>query len=181
MSKPSEHWDFEAIGTHWQILTATPIGADLKTIISERIENYDRSYSRFRNDGLVSEIRQRAGTYELPEDAKPMMDFYEQLYSCTRGGVSPLVGRTLERLGYDANYTLEQGRADIVPSWDRAITYKWPKLFVKQADIVLDFGAAGKGNLVDIVSNILLSHGHETFVVNAGGIYTSLGLDKELS
>lgn len=44
---------FEAIGTRWEIETREPLGFQLKQRILERIEQFDATYSRFRQDSLV--------------------------------------------------------------------------------------------------------------------------------
>ena len=163
------HWDFDAIGTHWRITAPQAIQQKLRTEILDRIEVFDRSYSRFRSDGLIAAIRDKAGKYTLPADAEPLLQLYKRLYEMTDGHVSPLVGRALEQLGYDAEYSLTPGQVDTIPTWDEALSYEPPELEVKQAGLVLDFGAAGKGYLVDIVAELLRKDGHEEFVVNAGG------------
>lgn len=163
------NWDFDAIGTHWRIVTPRPLSQKLCTSILARIETFDRSYSRFRDDGLIADIRRSAGKYTLPLDAEPLITFYHQLYDLTDGNVSPLVGRALEQLGYDAEYSLTPGQVDAVPSLPEAISYIAPELEVKQTGLVLDFGAAGKGYLVDIVGDVLRAHDQHEFVINAGG------------
>lgn len=162
-------WEFEAIGTQWQIITAKPISDALKSSIMARVDMYDKTYSRFRSDSLVSRIRSKAGRYRLPDDAGPLLVFYKQLYDLTDGNITPLVGRAMEQLGYDAQYSLTPGRVDSVPGWDEALSYQPPVLEAKQSGLVLDFGAAGKGRLVDIIYDILLGHDHDELVINAGG------------
>lgn len=162
---------FDAIGTKWIISAEIPPGTDdkkLKRDILDRIDIFDKNYSRFRNDSLVSEISRKSGAYTLPEDAKSMLSLYEELYKITKGAFTPLIGQTLSDAGYDAEYSFKPGEIKTPPKWEEVIKYEHPTL-TTTAPVLLDFGAAGKGYLVDIVSELLLKQGVESFVVNAGG------------
>ncbi|MFA4872338.1 MAG: FAD:protein FMN transferase [Patescibacteria group bacterium] len=116
ISRTGDQISFEAIGTHWQIdvydKRAQKIErAALFKEIRERIEEFDRTYSRFRDDTLVSAMARAAGTYTLPFDAQPLMDLYLSLYQATGGAFTPLIGDTLAEAGYDAQYSLPPGSA----------------------------------------------------------------------
>jgi thiamine biosynthesis lipoprotein len=169
-------FDFEAIGTSWQI--ETPLGLDPGTreAVLERVDRFDRTYSRFRDDSLVSEIARSPGRHTFPADAIALFDLYDSLVEATGGAVDPLVGRELELLGYDAAYRLQPagpaewaaaeqfGRA----SWSTDVVRDGAAL-VTERPVVIDVGAAGKGYLVDIVARLLRDHGIDEFVVDASG------------
>ena len=108
------------------------------------------------------------------------MDWYRVLYDGTGGRVSPLVGRTLESLGYDASYRLTPASTLIaVPAWTEAIA--WDGEFLDTvAPVLLDVGAAGKGYLADIVSRLLISMGLHTHVVDASGDIVARGETHEV-
>src|SRR3989344_327423 len=95
---------FEAIGTHWQIDLFNSITEDAQQKIIEKIqartEVFDRAYSRFRADSLVTEMSLRAGEYTLPPDAKPLFDLYKELYDRLSGVFTPLIGQALVDAGY---------------------------------------------------------------------------------
>lgn len=164
--------EFEAIGTHWNITIQDKISdgkqSDIFKLIMDRIAVYDKHYSRFRNDSLVAEMSRHAGEYVLPDDAKPMFDLYEKMYKQTNGSVTPLIGNLLSDAGYDATYSLETKTLYTPPKWEDAIDYIFPRLTIKQP-VLIDVGAAGKGYLVDIVSDLLLDQGVTSFTINAGG------------
>jgi thiamine biosynthesis lipoprotein len=113
-------------------------------------------------------MSKRVGTYQLPVDAKPLLDMYRKLYQLTDGAVTPLIGATMESTGYDAGYSLKPGTVVAPPSWDEALEYDFPYLTVKQP-VLLDFGAAGKGYLTDIVGTIIEWHGVRNYYIDAGG------------
>ncbi len=163
---------FDAIGTKWNIelfsATSPEHRKRLQKRILQRIDQFDMYYSRFRSDSLITTMANRAGDYELPQDAKPMFDLYQNLYDLTDGAVTPLIGDVLSAAGYDAGYSLKPGTVTAPEPWDNVLEYDYPRLkLLKPA--LLDVGAAGKGYLVDIVAKLISDAGIDTFCVNAGG------------
>lgn len=135
----------------------------------QRIQEYDRAWSRFREDSTVAAIARRAGSWRLSAEAGPLLDLYRRLYVATDGAMSPLVGRALERMGYDRTYSLmPSGRAAPVPAWDDMLAWDGSTLDTVKP-VTLDVGAAGKGQLVDLVGEILTSSGVSEWVVDASG------------
>jgi thiamine biosynthesis lipoprotein len=163
---------FDAIGTRWTVDISDSVTPDelveLERLVQARIEVFDRHYSRFRPDSLVMEMAARPGRYELPDDAGPLLQHYQDLYHYTDGHVSPLVGDLLVQAGYDADYSLNPGTMTPSARWDDAIEYEPGFLTLKQP-VVLDFGAAGKGYLVDLVAEVLDRAGVSAYTVDAGG------------
>lgn len=159
---------FDAIGTKWVIETPNELADGLRQKVMDRIEKFDLTYSRFRDDSLAAKLRQ-PGTHEFPDDATELMRFYKQLYDATGGSVTPLVGEALEHAGYDASYSLQPKAGELnIPKWDDVMTWSDSKVAVKQP-IVLDVGAAGKGYLVDIIAGILEGQGIGEYVIDASG------------
>lgn len=177
-------WSFDAIGTAWWIgvyeLPAALNLMDLKERIAARIQAFDITYSRFRDDSLVAMWSRHAGVYDLPPDAAPLLNLYHQLYALTAGAVTPLIGNVMSDAGYDAAYTLQAARQlTSPPAWDEAIEFDSTagRIHVKQP-VLMDFGAIGKGYLVDIICELLESAGVKQYCVDAGGdIRVRLGGD----
>lgn len=167
---PREHsLAFEAIGTAWQLDTAEPIDARLEEAIAARIDSFDRTWSRFRDDSLVARIAREAGTWSFPEEAPALFELYRRLYEATDGAMSPLVGRSLEAIGYDRAYNLRGGGDRVpAPAWDEAVAWDGHGLSTLRP-VSIDVGAAGKGYLVDLVSDLLTAAGHEDFIVDGSG------------
>jgi thiamine biosynthesis lipoprotein len=161
---------FEAIGTKWSISFSQPKGDpdELRQKIFEEIETYDKVYSRFRTDSLVSQIAAKTGIYKLPSSSKTLFEIYRSLYELTDGTVSPLVGQTLSDAGYDKDYSLKFNKITTAKPWDEIIAFKEHTLTVKEP-VLLDFGAAGKGQLVDIISDMMNQSGIAEYTINAGG------------
>jgi thiamine biosynthesis lipoprotein len=173
-------WTFEAIGTHWRIDTRDDLPAPIADAVTARVARFDRDWSRFRDDSRIAALA-TPGRHRLADDAGPLLAFYRNLFEATNGRVTPLVGRTLEALGYDAAYRLRA--ADDVPSvpaWDAAIAWDGEHLDVVKP-VVLDVGAAGKGYLVDLVSDLLADAGIDEHIVDASGDLRSRGVPMRIA
>jgi thiamine biosynthesis lipoprotein len=125
-------------------------------------------------------MSKKKGWYQLPNDAEPLFAFYKQLYKLSKGRVTPLVGQLLSDTGYDASYSFKTSKLSQTPSWEEAIEYKYPVLIVKKP-ILLDIGAAGKGYLIDIVSELIQELNITKFSINAGGDILNHNASKELT
>ncbi|KND47677.1 MAG: thiamine biosynthesis lipoprotein [Parcubacteria bacterium C7867-006] len=165
-------FEFEAIGTHWQIDIQNNLSKEREVVllqkINDRIVKFDLDYSRFREDSLVTKMSKESGEFELSEDADLMMMLYKKMYDVTSGLVTPLIGQVLVDAGYDANYSLSPKHLTKPKTWDEVIKWESPKLTLSEP-VVLDFGAGGKGYLVDIVSEIIEGEGVQSYCVDAGG------------
>lgn len=163
---------FAAIGTEWAIefynTSTSHITQKLQQSIQARIALFDHQYSRFRDDSLVARMARQAGIYRLPADAKPLLDMYHHLYQLTGGAVTPLIGQVLADAGYDAGYTLRPQSLRQPPVWDDVLQYKYPELTLKKPAL-LDFGALGKGYLVDLLAQLLREQGIKAFCLDASG------------
>lgn len=160
-------WRFEAIGTTWQIDTREPLAEDVVAEVLGCISRFDEAWSRFRDDSLVSDIARGAGDWTMPDEADELLSFYADLHELSEGAVTPLIGRTLADLGYDADYSLVPvGDPAPVPAWS-SIAWNAPVL-TTVSPVLLDVGAAGKGLLVDRVASILRQHVDQV-TVNASG------------
>ncbi len=163
---------FEAIGTRWQIDIPGERTAEqearLLACIHERIARFDETYSRFRADSLVTKMSQQAGAYALPTDAFAMLSLYEDLYKITNGAVTPLIGQVLVDAGYDAEYSLRSRPLHQPSAWNDVIAYTAEQITL-QRPALLDFGAAGKGYLIDLVGELLEQEGITSYCIDAGG------------
>ena len=161
-------WQFEAIGTAWQIDTAEPLAPGAAAAVTARIDDFDAVWSRFRPDSVVSRIADEGGAGVFDADARALLDLYVELHDVTDGAVTPLVGRTLADLGYDQTYSLRAvAEPAAVPPWT-SFDWTYPTLVAHQP-LLLDVGAAGKGHLVDLVAEVLIEHRITDFTIDASG------------
>jgi FAD:protein FMN transferase len=160
---------FEAIGTQWEITSMGKLPEQLLADIHTRIEAFDKTYSRFRRDSLVRQIIKTSGVFTFPDDASPLFDFYEDLYDITDGKVTPLIGDVLEQAGYDSTYSFNpHNDLSTVPKWEDSIIRSDTTLSASRP-LTLDFGAAGKGYLVDIIGRLLEQTSIKDYVIDASG------------
>ncbi|MCS3845008.1 FAD:protein FMN transferase [Microbacterium sp. AK031] len=144
-------WRFEAIGTRWEIETESPLSETVRSRVSAVIDSFDRAWSRFRADSLVSSLARDGGEVPAPTDAVVMLDAYRELSDATGGAVNPLVGESLSALGYDAAVSLVAGGPRPAPSeWTGILSWSDMRLSVR-SPAQIDVGALGKGRLVDLV------------------------------
>ena len=163
---------FGALGTTWNIHLPHTEHAEAErivTVVKDRIEHYEATYSRFRPNSLVTTISKSTGSYLFPEDARMLFETYRLLYDLTEHKVTPLIGQVLVDAGYDMNYSLTpKPTITEAPEWDSVMSYTHPTLTI-QRPVMLDFGAIGKGYMIDIVAEILEAHHVPTYTIDAGG------------
>ncbi|MEE2521451.1 FAD:protein FMN transferase [Pseudarthrobacter sp. J75] len=160
---------FEAIGTQWCISTPDPLSADLRSSLLARVGEFDATWSRFRDDSIVAGMSRHGGSYSFPPEAEVLGRLYRDLHRITDGAMTPLIGASLERLGYDAGYSLKPAGAPLPAlAWDDVLDWDGTTLRTL-APVVLDIGAAGKGLLVDILGGQLEDAGLSAFVVDGSG------------
>lgn len=166
------HIGFEAIGTEWQIKIKDSLSsakqAEIQQAIDDRVEEFTRSYSRFIDESIVADIARQAGRYKLPEDAAPMIEMYQEFYRLSGGRVTSLIGGMMVDAGYDSTYSFRSKPIRPVPKFDEIVEFKAPFLTTKEP-VQLDFGAAGKGYLVDLVGELLDQRKINNYLINAGG------------
>ncbi len=162
-----EHWRFDAIGTRWDIETAQPLETPVRDAVSALIAAFDATWSRFRPDSVVSRLAASGGAVPVPVDAPAMLEVYRELAAATDGAVNPLVGETLARRGYDAQYSFVDGGAIPAPA---AAGIGWDADHLRVATgALIDVGALGKGRLVDLVLAEIAPRVAGTVVVDASG------------
>jgi len=168
-------WTFEAIGTQWRIDTDESLGPLGSDRVSELIDRFDREWSRFRPDSLVSALAEGAPAVPLPRDADALFDTYAQLSAATGGAVNPLVGNALAHRGYDPEMSLIDRGAEPAPDdWRRMLDWSGETLTVTEPAMI-DIGAIGKGRLVDLVFELVCEISSGTVVVDASGDLRSRG------
>jgi thiamine biosynthesis lipoprotein len=169
---PQPGWaafSFDGIGTRWEISTPGALDEGQRRRLLEVVEDYDAAWSRFRPDSLVAQAARQPGRYEMPDGAGALGRLYRSLYRLSGGAMTPLIGASLEQLGYDAAYSLRsRGTPVPAPRWEDVLDWQDTVLTTK-APVVLDIGAAGKGQLADLLSAELRSQGFSASFIDASG------------
>lgn len=155
----------KALGTGLLVSTARPVSTDLRAKMERLIDGYEHVLSRFRADSLVTRIgnAEHGGHFDFPNWAGPLFDLYDALYDVTRGAIDPCVGEDLIRLGYDPmlSFTVKADAGERLgalhgrPVWGHDIVRSDGTTLVTHGPVHLDFGACGKGYLVDLLGGLL--------------------------
>jgi len=168
-SGPFSTWRFDAIGTGWQIDTSEPLDESARGRIDAVIDRFDREWSRFRADSVVSGLARRGGSAPAPPDAARMLDAYAVLDAATGGAVNPLVGASLAARGYDTAYAfVDRGARPAPRDWRDRLRWEQGTLELVGPELI-DVGALGKGRLVDKVAAEVAASVAGPFVVDASG------------
>lgn len=159
-------YEFDAIGTHWaiEVLSKQELTKTLIAKVQDTVDQFDRRYSRFREDSLIAELARTGVLIDPPVEMIEMLDFAKHMYEVSGGAFTIAVGATLHRMGYGSRVHGHQINRSI---WDE-ITYAREKIEIPTGE-VLDFGGFGKGWLIELLTNDLRRAGITQFIVNGGG------------
>lgn len=171
----------EALGTGIIVRSAQPISPVLQRDLQSLIDEYDATLSRFRTDSLVGLMAAATcgGSFDFPDWTLPLFDLYDALDAASRGAIDPCVGEDLIRLGYgaDMTFTIEPdahehtGSIHGRPTWRSDVERHGTTLVTRRA-VHLDFGACGKGYLVDLLARRLRQSVGSDLLIDAGGDMT---------
>ena len=193
------------LGTGMIITSEKGIPQDAQDSLRRSISGYEAALSRFLPYSLVRAmgdpqgIAEHNGIFEFPEYCRPLFDIYDSLYEATDGRIDPCIGESLIQLGYSVPFDLigngpaSSGPVGTAPGRPRSIsagatpagfyTAGWRSIRREGATLYtgtpvsLDFGAAGKGFCVDLLSAQLEALGCGAFTIDAGGdLYFSAAL-----
>lgn len=160
-------YEFDSIGTHWwiELLDDSTFDESLIATLQRTADLFDRRYSRFRDDSLVSELFQTGRLSHPPAEMLRMLDFAEEMYEISGGAFDPTIGNDLHRMGYGRRNRAVHVRDASV----RPLIVATPAEIIMPAPVMLDFGAFGKGWLIDQFVRDLKLAGKQQFIVNGGG------------
>ncbi|MBT2595832.1 FAD:protein FMN transferase [Arthrobacter sp. ISL-72] len=162
-------FSFDGIGTGWEIATPGGLNPGQRRRLLGVVENYDAAWSRFRTDSLVAQAARQPGRYGMPDGAGALGLLYRSLYRLSEGAMTPLIGGSLEQLGYDPDYSLRPHGASLpAPRWDDVLDWQ-DTVLTTTAPVVLDVGAAGKGQLADLLAAELRLQGVSQYFIDASG------------
>lgn len=162
------------MGSVWSITVWDDIPSasfnDLTEEIVRRCRSFEELYSRFRPTSLVCILAGTIGIVDVPVDLVTMLRLCEKLNRLSGGVFNPLVGSTLEDMGYDASYSLTI-KQDIraVPDFASALHIIDDTHIELLKPVLIDIGAVGKGYAVDLITTFLDEAGLKRFLVDGSG------------
>jgi len=170
----ARRFSFESMGSQWALTVWDDIPAetfdDLTREAAMRCRMFEERYSRFRPSSLICTLAQKTGTVDVPHDLVAMLCLCEQLNHLSNGAFNPLVGSTLEDMGYDEEYSLK--KIDVirpVPDFSSVIRIIDDTHINLLQPVLIDIGAVGKGYAVDLLRDFLDVQGLKRFLVDGSG------------
>jgi thiamine biosynthesis lipoprotein len=163
---------FQALGTTWWVeifdhMDEKRAAAAIRdcALLSAEFEN---TYSRFKADSVLSKLN-RDRRFENPSQMfRDIVSYGKSLYLRSDGHFNILVGHILESRGYDADYSL-------VPKGTEETSCN-PITDLQLSDTLItltcgkvDLGGFGKGYLINLMTEQLLTQGIKYFLINGGG------------
>ncbi len=174
-----QKFEFKALGTVitvtiWDIIDESRL-RNIESMIKEFTLDYENKFSRFKEGSLLSKVNKMTGVIELPKDFVKILSIYKSLYIISNKKFTPLIGGLLEDTGYDKNLSfITKDEQESVLDFDAVIEIINETQIKKSVVCRLDFGAVGKGYLVDLLSDLLREHNIYRYMIDAGGdIYYS--------
>lgn len=165
---------WQALGTAWAVTIWDEVPSaqfQATTAALEAVSHtFDATYSRFKADSLVTQLSQTTGWVAVPRDMIAMLRLYAVLNAATGGKINPAIGFSLEDTGYDATYSLRpKPSLRKTPALADALTILSDTELELHEPVLLDFGALGKGYLIDLLYAELQTRGYRRFLVDGSG------------
>ncbi|MDP4008456.1 MAG: FAD:protein FMN transferase [Candidatus Peregrinibacteria bacterium] len=168
----------EMIGSMFQFSIVHEDGFDCDDLLEKlfaegaRIENM---YSRFIDNNELADLNSK-----LNEWAAVSLEFFELLtfangvFENTNGAFDITVKSVLDGLGYDKDYTFQDGKPGKSGTVELDEKNKKVKISAQ-----IELGGFGKGYAIDRMSEILILNGYENFCIDGGGDIFCKGKDEK--
>ena len=128
---------------------------------------FEQRYSRFIPWNWLDTINNtQEQSISIDSEAEMLIRFSLELAEKTHGKFDPTIIRTLESYGYDKEYSFQRKAGGT--TWYQHIDLHEHTLILHHG-VKLEFGAVGKGYLLDLVAHELISAGYTHFLLDFGG------------
>lgn len=165
---------FEALGCNFKV----GISSDIKLNESEKILSelckiaidFENKFSRFKHTSMLSQIKYGKEIVKNDTELISILKLYQKFFKLTDGLITPLVAPVLETLGYDDKYSFsKKDKLVEISTFDEIFEfYKKDFLKIKKPSS-LDFGALGKGFLIDKMSEYLRKLNIKDYYIDGSG------------
>lgn len=163
----------ELLGTQIEIKLPEKFSSIFPKCFSE-LKRIEKTYSRFLDSSELSKLNSNLGKWQkVSEEMIYLIETSEKIRKQTNGNFDITLKSTLERLGYDKNYTFKEkeNKKTILQKIKQIfppikIDKRNKKIFLRKE---IEFGGCGKGFALDKVSKILDENGVTHYYINAGG------------
>ncbi|HMN92315.1 MAG TPA: FAD:protein FMN transferase [Hydrogenophaga sp.] len=186
--QPYQQFEGATMGTRYHVRFRPPTRAfdavALQRAIDARLEALNASLSTYRPDSLITAFNEAPVGQAVPADAdfEHMLALSRQVHQASGGAFDPTVGalvnlwgfgwpkprEPLTRLPEPAAIEAARGRLD-------AVEQPAHGQLLKREPLRLDFSAIAKGYGVDLIAEVIRSHGVEHFMAEIGGEVATRG------
>lgn len=140
------------------------------SLIFDEFKRIEGKYSRFNDNSYLSKMNLNLKRWQkADEETIYLIKKAEEIKKLTDGNFDITLLDTLERLGYDKEYTLKEKK----PNLFAGLLQSKEPIKIMDDDIYLkkkiEFGGIGKGYAIDRASEIIESNGVKDYYINAGG------------
>ena len=148
------------------------LAADLLACAREEALRIERTFSRYRDDGIVSRIHAARGRpVEVDGETAALLDFADQCHRLSGGSFDVTSGVLRRAWRFDGSDRIPtpEAVAAILPlvGWKKAL---WEKpTFTLPEGMEIDLGGIGKEYAVDRVHDLCAARSPAAFLVNFGG------------
>jgi FAD:protein FMN transferase len=149
------------------------------------VKHFEATYSRFKEDSLVSKINLAAGNdwVDIDAEAEALFDLCDQFHFITQGLFDPTSLPLIKIWDYKAEVPRIPGKEEIEEAkaligWDK-VKRESGRIMLTAPGMGLDLGGIGKEYAVDRVSLIARDHGITNILINFGGDIAALGTPPE--
>jgi len=164
----SQLFDIEGLGTRWWFgFDKSSDSESIKTTVSDQLEKFEKNYSRFREESLISQLNRKGRLEEPPKELVDMLNYAAKLRQVTSSNFDITVGRKLEEMGYDADYSFNPKFNTSRSKFGGKISIG-TEIIELEEGVRIDLGGFGKGWLIDKLVGLLQQSSSE-FFINAGG------------
>lgn len=159
--------------------------AAIKKAITERLEAIEDSMSTYRKNSEISRFNRLSvgKSLKVSEDFAAVFSLAKQVYQQSGQSFDPSIGPLVNLWGFGPKLTVENfqntpSESEIAKALAQL---QFDKLSMrdsrlkKTADVYLDFSAIAKGYGVDVIAEVLKTHGVKNFMVEIGGEVQTAG------
>ncbi len=168
----------KAFGSTWELkYSGGPSPENLKGIIDVFLKEFDKEFSTYRPDSVISGFNELPPLRRLKVSLRfiHLLKLAQQFHQETQGAFDPSIGQTIRLWGFGG------GKKNIIPSqqalkvaktqsgmdaikWDESSLEVW-----KTRSLILDVNAFAPGFAADLLAQDLEHKGIKNFVLNVGG------------
>lgn len=181
-----------ALGTTWavKVLPHKSIDReDLKKTISQRLAQYEKIFSHWRKDSDLSKFNSNKSNdpVEIHSDIHELLIHAQWMYQQTAGTFDPAIGQIVNLWGFGPdgkNRSKIPKDEEVVEALHSSGMHQLeilPKHRVckKHPDLKLDLSGSAKGEIIDLICELLERYGLQNYLVEIGGEIRAYGRGKK--